>query len=633
MRELSIGAPAGVQQREITYDPTNRISNNAAGNYVPGPYEITDEILFGGLNFLLGAIDRLTGLDLLGMATILEGMFSPGALLSKLMGFLTPTGLIGAAAGVFGPLLTGGLFSGSLIPSLDASKIVSGVFSLAQLPLTVLNSVTGVASSLINGILGLINIPHLPASHTTSGVFLGSLIPGLDASKITSGAFAQSIVSGLTTDISVLTNTGHDIIDGIVNSLSGAFGSLWPQAQANEALKNQASALAQAAAALAQIQAGQNQGNTGGINALVDFSTFPDSTDLPSVFTETYSGSGFNFGVVDGVGRTTNGAGANLTRTFIGEYNVVDTLTDYQRVGAVWTGAPGISYQNPTPAFLPVPYFGMYRADTALYCRYKDVNNWVRVRFTPGDSVGNSGSAILESAIAGVVTQLGPSVGHSFMPNTAYWIEAGFGLSPRTFRVIAGTKVILTFTDSGTVTQLGPTFRGASAGGTSKGPVGLGGTVNPSPILYLTLQDNSPAGVVGSGGRVFRAATSASASSGSADAVMGNNTFDTVEIMTSDLTWTPLTGRITVSVTDWYVVSARINASAANSVIQFYRNGVMMKRGSSNAGPGAAYSASMYLVAGDYVQVGSSNSTTTTGNAGGTDCFFEITRVGKVVPA
>lgn len=120
------------------------------------------------------------------------------------------------------PQLIDGLIPDWLIPGLDASKIITGIIGLAQLPAQVLTTISGVAASLVSGILGVGNIPGLDASKIISGVLnLAQLptqvlttitgvaaglvsgllaignIPGLDASKIISGAFPISMITGL----------------------------------------------------------------------------------------------------------------------------------------------------------------------------------------------------------------------------------------------------------------------------------------------------------------------------------------------------------------------------------------------------------------------------------------------------
>lgn len=292
---------------KLSHDPTQSVMGDVGSDLTNNPFAaMTDEILFGAVNTLLQDIDAATGLDLLDFATGLESLLGgPLSLLTGFLGFVTPgtgttgggvfgpllglipglgggTGtlgglgtflnpvsLIGAAAGIFQPilsgagsflgglipgldaskivsgsfplsmitglidtggqivtslltvplsvitgLLSGGTILGSLIPGLDASQITSGSFSLTQLPSTVLNSVVGVAGSLINSVLGLGVIPNLPASQTTSGTFTGSLIPGLDASKITSGIFTLAQLP--TTVLNSVTGVASSLLSGVL---------------------------------------------------------------------------------------------------------------------------------------------------------------------------------------------------------------------------------------------------------------------------------------------------------------------------------------------------------------------------------------------------------------------------------
>lgn len=55
----------------------------------------------------------------------------------------------------------------------------------------------------------------------TLGVVLDSIVPGLDASKIISGSFAQSLVTNLGTDLTTIRNNIQSTWDGIVHALGG----------------------------------------------------------------------------------------------------------------------------------------------------------------------------------------------------------------------------------------------------------------------------------------------------------------------------------------------------------------------------------------------------------------------------
>ncbi|GJJ24094.1 hypothetical protein [Mycolicibacterium mageritense] len=144
------------------------------------PLSVLDSTPLGaGLGVLSQFLPFLPGAD--------PSTFDPTtAAASFITDILNPANLI--------PLLTGGLLAGTVIPGLDASKIISGVFG------------TGL-------------IPGLDASKIITGVFGGSLIPGLDASKITSGTFPQSMIAGLT---DALSNAGGALADAIVQALGGS---------------------------------------------------------------------------------------------------------------------------------------------------------------------------------------------------------------------------------------------------------------------------------------------------------------------------------------------------------------------------------------------------------------------------
>ncbi|MUM06235.1 hypothetical protein B5P44_15775 [Mycobacterium sp. CBMA 213] len=428
-------------------------------------------------------------------------------------------------------------------------------------------------------------------------------------------------------------------VNGIVNSLLNLTGNYWTQAQADAALKAQAEALAAAAVALAQLQGNGNQNNTGGINKVVDFSTYPDSAGLPPIFTTTYlTGSVGAFGVQGGAARVTVSETWDTSRTFIAEYNVVSTVGDYQKVGGVWAGVPGSSYYNPTPFWVPTPWFGPYGAEHHIYCRYKDVNNWVRVRFTANGN-GLTPTAYLECRVAGTTTVL-DSVGHTFQPNTAYWLEAGTAGGLRTYRVMSGVKALITFTDSSSVTQVGAGFRGASFGGLMRGASAAGVPANPGPLIGFAVQDNAPAATVGSGFRAYRANTTTNVSHGAASE-FANNLLDTVDMTTPEYTFIPGTNcRVQVSVTDWYMVEIKIRTQGtSNTVVRLHRGNAstpatLIRSGPSSNQMGAVQGTwIVYLKAGDWITGGTSDAVTITGAADGTGTAIAITRVGKATVA
>jgi hypothetical protein len=102
------------------------------------------------------------------------------------------TGTVAAAniAGLDATKIISGIFTTGQIPNLDASKIVSGVLNALQIP--------GLdATKITSGIFTTGQIPNLDASKIVSGVLNALQVPGLDASKIISGTFANSMSPGL----------------------------------------------------------------------------------------------------------------------------------------------------------------------------------------------------------------------------------------------------------------------------------------------------------------------------------------------------------------------------------------------------------------------------------------------------
>jgi hypothetical protein len=220
--------------------------------------------LFGGTSVLTSILATVVpGLDLskitTGLATGMSTWLGAGGALPSAT-TLAATGLTGLATSIGSWLTAGGalpsattlqgsqllgsvassLLSGTIatgiIPGLDASKITSGVFTLSQLPASILTTASSVAASAITGVLTAGNIPgldvskiitgtfgtgfipSLPASQITSGTFTTGLIPGLDAAKITSGSFATSLIPNIT---KAMSTDLQGVIDNIYQAVVG----------------------------------------------------------------------------------------------------------------------------------------------------------------------------------------------------------------------------------------------------------------------------------------------------------------------------------------------------------------------------------------------------------------------------
>lgn len=78
--------------------------------------------------------------------------------------------------------ITSGILNAARVPSLDASKIISGVLPLSTIP-----------------VIDAARVPNLDAAKITSGSFGTGQIPDLDAGKIATGVFAVNRIPQLTT--------------------------------------------------------------------------------------------------------------------------------------------------------------------------------------------------------------------------------------------------------------------------------------------------------------------------------------------------------------------------------------------------------------------------------------------------
>jgi hypothetical protein len=141
--------------------------------------------------------------------------------------------------------LLSGTIGAGLIPSLDASKITTGTFGDAFVPIVGQvrdaigqavdgGSATGYTAAQVKSKLQAFpggNLVGSVASSLLSGTLTAGLIPSLDASKITTGTFAQSMVANLvsdlggkaaTTAVTAVTNTAQSIIDNFYNAWHGS---------------------------------------------------------------------------------------------------------------------------------------------------------------------------------------------------------------------------------------------------------------------------------------------------------------------------------------------------------------------------------------------------------------------------
>lgn len=421
----------------------------------------------------------------------------------------------------------------------------------------------------------------------------------LNAAKLTnmSGMSGSDNIPGLATALA-----------NIANKLFGTTG-LSGQSDASDALEATASAIAQVNASVALLVAQNNNTGVGGKSYIVDFSTRSNSSSMGSDFTQTYSGAGnYPLGIVSGLCQYGSGSGGD--RTCRAVYNVGATDYDNQIVGVglssqVGSGAKNFLFCRSNSAGTTYVYLTVEHSQFVLGCVVSGVNT-VFDTWSSGVSKGAE----------------------------TYWVHCGTAGGAYIYVVYRGSTAIRTYTDSAHVSQVGASFRYAGYGAYI-----TSGGVKPAGGAIWALSDNIIPATNGSFARVYRAATGDTGTSGTGDTTLPSSTFDTVQRITDDITFTASSNRLTVSRSMPYVVHyvLRTDTTTLQDIQPLlYVNGSLYARvRQSETGDGMGSTPLYlegtflaYLVAGDYVEPGISLGGIVgidfEGNASGTSCYMEM---------
>ena len=236
-----------------------------------------------------------------------------------------------------------------------------------------------------------------------------------------------------------------------------------------------------------------------------------------------------------------------------------------------------------------------------------------------------------------------------------YGTQFDLSVNGTVVKTVTGSGVTM---DSSHVTPAVALERKSASTGLPWNPTIIVDSMRPSAVL---ISDYVPIVYAGSGARMYRTSSTAVAASSGVN-LMPSSFFSVVGAATDDITCDLTDGKFTVSESDWYHVSFRIgldqdtilNATAVTSLAPYpmdmvlYRNGSVAKyvgeslrftaydigpvTGLRAQAPGAAYgSTSLYLAAGDYVQLGydanSGAGSVFLGEATGTKTWFEVARM------
>lgn len=434
-------------------------------------------------------------------------------------------------------------------------------------------------------------------------------------------------VTGVASDM--LTDFGANL-DSIVQKFLGVGNTGNTPADANTAFSSLRDTVLGLSRDVQSLQQAANGAANSGQVFRVDFANYANG-ELSTVgvpFDLFYTGTGTGYQeIVSGVSqwhKVTDG-----DRSVIGIYNggVKITDTDYQWLQATAAGAMG--------------YSGSQSATNMFFARVNNTGSPTTAVYIKGYRTGAFGLGFkceLGCYVAGVQTVFVTNVSVTF--SFTLGIKAGVGGNPYRFQVLSGNTVIIDYTDTAHVSQVGSGYRRWGWSGATAN----GGDATPGSGTYFQCTDNAPVAVTGTTFRAFRSLT-ASLSTSTGDIVLPANTFDTTDYKSSDLTWNPSTNELTINTSGTYIgaMTLGFNEVAGMGVTVWlplwWKNGVIKHRGrmvKSIAINGFGVPATSiengvggdpyvdYLLAGTVIKFGMSSTGTTTLNGDSTGVITNV---------
>ncbi|AEJ95422.1 structural protein [Mycobacterium phage Microwolf] len=400
-----------------------------------------------------------------------------------------------------------------------------------------------------------------------------------------------------------LTGTGHTAEDA-----AAAMGTIYNQVRTS-------------AQQLQDLMAEQTGAAHSGKSYVVSFSNMPNGP-FPSEFDLTYSGTGTGYIAIQD-GKAVWVKVADGDREVMGKYNDGDTLTDYQNISG--------TVANPMDNGAKNWVFGRCNAAKTSYVY----------------AVGTRNSLLdfraeLGCVVGGVKYVFATNVPAN--PNFNLGVKIGTGKGLRNFQVISGNEVIIDYTDTAGISQVGANYRGwGFISSTSNG-----GNNVPAQAVLLTCSDADPSNATGSGAKISRLNVANSGVSAGRH-LFPANFYDSTDLATPDIIVDRTNGKFTASLAGWYrcEIGFRVNPnaflSAWNCAPAIFKNGTVHRVGTDaycffyfGIGAGARYaqtSFSVYLDAGDYVQAGydagQAHGSLITGEAAGVETYFSISLLNR----
>lgn len=378
--------------------------------------------------------------------------------------------------------------------------------------------------------VGSPDITPNPAIHTDPTQATSATQP-LDAQ--TTQAQGQSIADGTAANV-VLQLTGVSTGPGGANAALQNFGQ---EVLAN--IDNTDGLTQTVTANTAAIQAMQNQDaadSNNGVNVFVDF-----STGNLSGFTLTSIPTSYATVVVSGGAAVLQPSGSsNCTAWEL--YTDTPTSTDYQLISAVYATSPPVA---------PAGYNILVGRSNASLTTFVYV------------TLARDGVINLHNVVSGTDTVVASTTIGAFYPGAPYALQCGIEGSANTYNVLVNGSAVLSWVDTGSVTNIGASYRYCGFGLAQFAAKG------PSKVAAFGFVDDSPASIIGDAFKAYCATTSPIAlSSVAVTQLFPSNFFGTVAEQTSNYTYDPSTNKITVAKSCIYV--ADIGAQWVNNGTPVY---------------------------------------------------------------
>lgn len=415
-------------------------------------------------------------------------------------------------------------------------------------------------------------------------------------------------------------------IDKLVQGLTGWTHTGFQTQAAKDAAEAISNSVTSLAATVQKLQQQEENGKFIGHSAVYDFTSQADASSWGSKWSQSYYGTGSGTEVISGGLGAWSGSADN--RWGYARYSDMSTVTDYQKVGAVFATKPSIGL------------LGGSVSKNRIMCRVNaSMSDFVAVDFA-------ANSFTLSCSVSSSYTWLadGPS-NFKFKVGAIYWLEAGTSGGARIFRVWENNTVLLTYADSAAVSSVGSTFRytGLSVNAYSDNYV-------PAKVASYAFFDNTPPTVRGCGWRYARTSTSG-ATLTNGEHLFDSGYFDTTVLLTDGVSYDSSTNKATIQAAGWYLITicqgggSAISIGSGRQAAVLYQNGTEVLHGAdffSNAtsdfgGFSATYM--VYCSEGDYLQPGysttwpSGSNSLLKGEAGGTHTYWSGTFLGNTKPS